>query len=81
MAWKDWIEAFCSLFYPKVCVVCSQPLSKGEECICQRCNIDLPRTNLHLVPENVAEQVFWGKVEVQRASAYFYYRRDRKSVV
>ena len=75
MAIKDWIEACMHLFFPKVCVVCSLPLSAQEECVCYRCNIDLPRTNLHLKQDNVVEQLFWGKVDLQHASSYFYYQR------
>lgn len=75
MALKDWLDACLNLFYPKVCAVCSQPLSGQEECICFRCGMSLPRTNLHLKTENAAEQLFWGKVDVERVSAYFYYQR------
>ena len=75
MTAKDWIDACLNLFYPKVCAVCSQPLSGQEECICFQCNMNLPRTNLHLKNENLAEQLFWGKIDVERVSAYFYYQR------
>ena len=75
MALKDWLKSIVALFYPEVCIVCGQPLSSGEELLCHRCNMDLPRTHLHLKRENVAEQLFWGKAELQKASSYFYYQR------
>ena len=75
MALKDWFAACVHLLFPKVCVVCSLPLSAQEECVCHRCNIDLPRTNLHLKPDNAVERMFWGKTELQRATSYFYYQR------
>ncbi len=75
MKWRRWFDAFVMLFYPKVCLVCAMPLRASEECLCVKCQIEMPRTNLHLKKDNEAEQLFWGKLEIERVSAYFYYRR------
>lgn len=50
-------------------------MAKGEEYICSGCNSLLPRTNLHLEKENEIEKRFWGKVEIERATAFFYYSK------
>jgi ComF family protein len=50
-------------------------LPADEECICHKCNSELPRTNLHLQPDNRVEKMFWGKVPIVRATSYFYYHR------
>lgn len=72
---KDWLGAFISLFFPRCCVVCGRTLAKGEEGICVMCNIKLPRTNFHLQKDNPAEQLFWGKIPLERATSYFFYRK------
>ena len=71
----DWLQGLLNLFYPKVCVVCAQPLSGQEACLCHACQVRLPRTELHLKPDNAAEQLFWGKVHIEKVSSYFYYQR------
>ncbi|MEG1563664.1 MAG: ComF family protein [Bacteroides sp.] len=70
-----WFDAFISLFFPRCCIVCGYPLAKGEEVLCVSCNIDMPRTNLHLQKDNTVERLFWGKIPLVRATSYFYYRK------
>lgn len=72
---KDWLYSFLSLWFPRCCVVCGRPLAKGEECICALCNMHLPRTNYHLKKDNPVEQLFWGKIPLERATSFFYYRK------
>ena len=43
---NTWFDSFWSLLFPRCCVVCGAPLSKEEECLCIRCNMNLPRTGL-----------------------------------
>ena len=72
---KDWLDAFLSIFFPRCCLVCGGVLAKGEECLCARCNMDLPRTNYHQMKDNPVEKLFWGKIPLERATSYFFYRR------
>lgn len=72
---KEWLSSFLFLFFPRCCAVCGHPLSKGEECICTTCNINLPRTNFHLREDNPVEQIFWGKIPIGRATSFFFYRK------
>ena len=72
---KDWLDAFLSIFFPRCCLVCGGVLAKGEECLCARCNMDLPRTNYHKMKDNPVEKLFWGKIPLERATSYFFYRR------
>ena len=70
-----WWLALVRLFYPKHCVVCGAVLQDGEEAICLKCNMDMPRTGFHLEEGNPVERMFWGKLPVRRASSYLYYRK------
>lgn len=70
-----WIDSFFNILFPRSCVVCNGGLVKGEELICTMCNSRMPRTNYHLQADNEVEQRFWGKVEIERATSYFFYTK------
>ena len=72
---KAWLLSFLHLFFPRQCVVCGTPLQEGEEAICLRCNMDLPRTDYHLCADNPVERMFWGKIPLERATSYFFYHK------
>ena len=48
---------------------------RGENEICIGCIVKMPRTNMHLQKDNAVEKRFWGKVNVQRASSFFYFEK------
>lgn len=72
---KNWLLPVLHLFFPRCCVVCDGPLVEGEEVICTRCNIDMPRTDYHKVQDSLVERMFWGKIPLERATSYFFYRK------
>ncbi len=61
------------LFFPRCCLLCGQPLRKGEEHICFRCLVALPRT--HLQKENELEKSLWGKLPIERGNAFLFYAK------
>ena len=72
---KTWLFSFVHLFFPRQCAVCGAPLQEGEEGICLKCNMDMPRTNYHTCKDNPVERLFWGKVPLERATSFFFYRK------
>ena len=72
---KRWINSLIDLFFPQVCLYCGAPFVEGEEFLCSECILRLPRTRYHEMPENATEQLFWGKVTVERASSFLHYRK------
>lgn len=73
---KKWISDILQFLFPRYCWLCGVRLLKGEEHICLDCMQQLPRTQLHLVPHNEMEKLFWGLVPLQGSTAFFYYHRD-----
>ena len=62
------------LIAPRACPVCGQRLTVGEEVICARCNLHLPRTHFAAnAYENEMAKLFWGRIPIERAAALFYY--------
>ena len=70
---KKWIRSFFDLFFPKICIYCGAPLVEGEEYICCECILQLPRTNFYQKEGNLAEQLFWGKVQFCKIASYLYF--------
>lgn len=75
---KAWFASFFALFFPRVCIVCSGSLIQAEECICVRCNIQLPRTQYHVQKENPIERRLYGLMPVEQATAFFYYQKESR---
>ncbi|MEP7264071.1 MAG: phosphoribosyltransferase family protein [Bacteroidota bacterium] len=75
---KAFISDFISLLYPDLCQACGHSLLKGEEVICIRCQMQLPRTNYHQDVINPIIKHFWGKVPVHAATAYYFFYKGEK---
>lgn len=69
--WSDIWE----VFFPRYCVVCGKRLCKEEDGLCITCYSLLPRTKMHLSPGNVMEKNFWGRLPIERATAFLFYSK------
>ncbi len=63
------------LFYPNLCINCSETLVQGEKVLCLKCITDLPKTNFYKEENNLVEQRFWGKVKVEKGTSFLYFRK------
>lgn len=68
-----WLGDLVRLFFPDICAACGHSLLKGEKALCTRCLYMIPRTNYHLSRENPVAQLFWGRVEIEHATAFFIF--------
>lgn len=68
-----WISDLVDLIFPRHCCVCGEALSRQESDICLNCLCTLPKIEPHHKEE--IEKTFWGKVEVERATSFIYYRK------
>lgn len=69
---------FINLFFPNTCAACSEKLLFNEKAICTKCLYDLPKTNFHKEPENPVSRLFWGKIYIENATAYYYFHKGSK---
>ena len=69
---------FFNLFYPPECAACRSVLLKQESHICTSCLYNMPRTNFHLDHDNFMAQIFWGRVEIEKAAALYYFEKGGK---
>ncbi|HKJ78047.1 MAG TPA: ComF family protein [Prolixibacteraceae bacterium] len=63
------------LFFPSLCIACGNRLVSQEKYLCLSCWADLPVTNFHLEAENKVAQIFWGRVQIENATAWFHFRK------
>ncbi|TSA31420.1 MAG: ComF family protein [Porphyromonadaceae bacterium] len=64
-----------SLLLPRTCPACRKPLKDWEECLCLVCLAQLPVTHFHRDPDNPLAEIFWGRVKLLQAVAWFYFRK------
>jgi ComF family protein len=73
--WLRLLSDFTSLFFPEYCLGCSSGLVKGEEILCTRCILDLPRTGYQFTNENPVKEKFVGRLPVKHATAFLKFRK------
>lgn len=74
----SWLSDFISLIYPRVCLACGESLFKQEDCICTNCIYYLPKTNFHREKENAVSKLFWGRVNIQTATAFYFFKKQSR---
>ncbi len=66
---------FLNLIFPAACLACRETLLKNEQHICTHCRYDLPRTNYHLLENQEVKQRFVGRIKLDFASSYLFFRK------
>lgn len=73
------IDLIINLFFPKICAGCHAILTTGELTICTMCRHQISLTQHHLDPNNEAVKKFYGKIDIEHASAFLYF--SKKGIV
>jgi len=69
------LTTMLDILLPRLCTACRSPLKPWEEGLCLTCLAQLPLTHFHEDAENPLAQVFWGRVQLEQAVAWFYFRK------
>lgn len=75
---STYLQDFVNLLFPSICEACGASLYKNETIICTRCLFHLPKTNFHTYAENPVEALFWGRIEIQLATAFFFFAKESR---
>jgi len=73
-AWRRRLTDFVGLFFPHYCLGCAASLVKGEEILCTRCVLALPRTR-YAADQNPVLEKFLGRLPVRYAWAFLKFRK------
>ena len=63
------------LFFPKVCPGCQELLDVSEYVFCTSCRHEIPLTNHHLEQQNEIYKKFYGRIEIEYASAFMLFQK------
>lgn len=69
---------FFNLIFPKLCAACGNTLFKQEYIICTFCQFNLPKTNFHLHQDNDVCRIFWGRIQIEMAAAFYKFSKKSK---
>ncbi len=72
---KKYIDAFLHLFFPNICLYCSNPLLESEETVCYRCISSLEVNRELDFRDNEVAHLFEGKVKINLATVGFRYHK------
>ncbi len=72
---KTFFRGLLDLIYPELCVHCSRVLVTSEHVLCLPCSLQLPVTNFHLEPENEMIKALWGRIDIQYASSFLFFKK------
>jgi ComF family protein len=61
---------------PQLCFGCNAVLYRGEHLLCAFCRNELPLTDFNYRDENLADRLFYGRCQVEKATALFYYTEN-----
>ncbi|MDR0427550.1 MAG: ComF family protein [Dysgonamonadaceae bacterium] len=73
---KNSFQNFFRLFYPELCVGCSQSLIENEKHLCMECFSELPKTFYHLSKSNSAYEQLAGKFPLEKAASFLFYNKN-----
>lgn len=73
---KEIKDSFLHVLFPHVCCGCGNDILDKESVLCLRCMDAMPETNFELHPNNPVEKKFWGRLQLQHATAQYYFTRE-----
>ena len=63
------------IFFPNICSCCDNVLTSNEITVCTQCIYDLPLTNYTLENSDFVKKVFYGRIQLEQATALFLYQK------
>ena len=73
------LQNLVNLFFPKVCLACTNALADNEVSICTNCRHDLPVTNFHFDKSDEVKKVLYGRVKIENGTSLL--RFQKKGIV
>jgi ComF family protein len=75
---KRYLNLLLDFVYPRVCVSCEKNLLGPESHLCIECLFTIPKTNSHLLPIELLERKFWGKLNVKQVYSFLKFSKKGK---
>lgn len=75
---KETLNGLVDLTWPKLCLLCGNPLINGEKHLCINCLYNLPQTNMEDLTNNHSTERLSGRFTFEKAYATYKYEKDSK---
>lgn len=72
------LNDFLSLFFPRICAACDQPLAKNENWLCLSCDYKMAKTDLSLSQKGFLAHKFYGRLNVEHAWAFYLFNKHAR---
>jgi ComF family protein len=72
---KEIKESFLPLLFPHVCAGCGSDILNRDMQLCLRCLDRLRETHFELYANNPVEKIFWGRLQLEAATAQYYFSK------
>jgi predicted amidophosphoribosyltransferase len=66
-------QSLVHLFFPYTCCGCGSELLAEHSLFCIYCLAAMPLTRFEFFPANPIEKIFWGRMEIEAATAHMYF--------
>jgi len=70
---RSYLNDLLSVIFPDLCVGCGKRRYRNEKLICLSCLSSLPLTHFHKDLNNPVHKIFWGRVNIEFASAFLFF--------
>lgn len=75
---KNLFHHLLNIIYPRTCVSCETVLNSSEKHLCVNCLYSLPKTDSHILPTDLIERKFWGKLNVKNTYSFLKFTKKGK---
>ncbi len=75
---KKLFHHLLNIIYPRTCVSCETVLNASEKHLCVNCLYTLPKTDSHILPTDLIERKFWGKLNVKNTYSFLKFTKKGK---
>lgn len=73
---KEIKNSVLHLLFPHVCSGCGNDIVSQQSMLCMRCIDAMPETNFELHAGNPVEKTFWGRLQLNGATAQYYFTKE-----
>jgi len=73
---REILNSLLHYCFPHTCAGCGKEIFSSRTEVCLRCLYALPLTYFEKYKDNPTEKMFWGRLDLESATAQFYFTKD-----
>lgn len=73
---SQYLDSLAHFIFPHHCNGCGTDVLSNDQLLCAKCLYELPETNFANIYNNVIERNFYGRLQIEQATASFYFTKE-----